>query len=81
MTSAFGSRLRGKLSGSVRVHDCGRTVFLRHRASVVVDLRLRPGAGLELRAVVAVAGDAGVGTGFSGTAHDVCKVAFGGWLV
>lgn len=46
-----------------------------------MDLRLGSAAGLELRAVVAVAGDAGVGTGFSGSAHYVGKVVFGGWLL
>jgi hypothetical protein len=35
---------------------------------------------LHLRAVVAWAGDAGVGAGFSGAAHDGGEVGFGGRL-
>jgi hypothetical protein len=58
-------------------HSCGG-VFLRHRAGVVVHLRFRFGVGVgDLRAGVPVAGDAGVGAGFSGAAHDGGEVVVG----
>ena len=56
------------LTSPVLVHDRSRDIFLRHWAAVVVHFGLRPG---HLRGVAAVDGDAGVGAGFSGVAHDV----------
>lgn len=41
-------------------------------------LGFRPG---HLRGVAAVDGDAGVGAGFSGVAHDVGERGVGGWRV
>jgi hypothetical protein len=59
------------LASFVRVHHSRGRVFLRHGAGVVVHLGFRLGVGIgDLRAGVPVAGDAGVGAGFSGAAHD-----------
>ena len=64
-----------KLTSLILVHDRGRDVFLRHWPAVVVHFGLRPG---HLRGVAAVDGDAGVGAGFSGVAHDVGERGVGG---
>lgn len=64
-----------KLTSLILVHDRGRHVFLRHWPAVVVHFGLRPG---HLRGVAAVDGDAGVGAGFSGVAHDVGERGVGG---
>jgi hypothetical protein len=66
------------LASFVRVHHSRGRVFLGHRAGVVVHLRFRFGVGAgDLSAVVPVAGDAGVGAGFSGAAHDGGEVVVG----
>ena len=59
------------LASPVLVHERSRHLLLRHRPSVVVHFGL--GLRSHLRGVVAVDGDAGVGAGFSGAAHDVGK--------
>jgi hypothetical protein len=69
------------LASLVRVHHARGRVFLGHRAGVVVHLGFRFGVGAgDLSAVVPVAGDAGVGAGFSGAAHYGGEVVVGGRL-
>jgi hypothetical protein len=66
------------LASFVRVHHSRGRVFLGHRAGVVVHLRFRFGVGAgDLSTGVPVAGDAGVGAGFSGAAHDGGEVVVG----
>lgn len=64
------------LASSVLVHEGSRDLLLRHRPSVVVHFGL--GLGVDLRSVVAVDGNAGVGAGFSGATHDVGERGVGG---
>jgi len=69
-----GHRTLIRLASPILVHELSRDGILRHRPGVVVHFGLRL---LHLRAVVARAGDAGVGAGLSGAAHDGGEVGVG----